>query len=267
VLSAKPRSKSIRRWPTSPITLPPRDANAGLGAARRQCRPSRWAISRSAPRSAAPGWPRSARAAKAGRAWPPRRWSRRPGLHDRHAGRGARLRRQDRRPGLARGVGDPEDRRGGISWLNGESTGAHGSCSAAASASTTAASTPPAALGDAAALDAATGALIWRVRPAAAARRADHRQRQCLCDEPGQSAVRAQPADGKVRWNGSGTSRPPACSARRARRRAGHGGRRLLLGRADRLPLREWPRRLAGRAGAHQHLDRRRPSPTSTPIR
>ena len=42
---------------------------------------------------------------------------------------------------------------------------------------------------------------------------------------------------------------------RRAGLRPEHGRRRLLVGRAHRLSLRERPGRLAGRAGAHRHLD------------
>jgi outer membrane protein assembly factor BamB len=40
--------------------------------------------------------------------------------------------------------------------------------------------------------------------------------------------------------------------------RAGHGGRRLLVGRAQRLPLRERPPGVAGRAAADQHPHQRR---------
>ena len=42
---------------------------------------------------------------------------------------------------------------------------------------------------------------------------------------------------------------------RGAGRGAGHGRRRLLVGRTQRLSLREWPRAVAGRAVAHRHLD------------
>ena len=47
--------------------------------------------------------------------------------------------------------------------------------------------------GDAAALDAATGAIVWMVKPGGPLRGAPtDRQRQCLCHQPGQPALRAQ---------------------------------------------------------------------------
>ena len=103
-----------------------------------------------------------------------------------------------------------------------------------------------------------------------AARRADHRQRQCLRHQPGQlsstrstppTARRAGPAPAAFEQAG-------VFGTRRAGLRAEHGGRRLLVGRAQRLSLRERPGRLAGRAVAdrHQH-PASAPFPTSTPIR
>jgi hypothetical protein len=97
------------------------------------------------------------------------------------------------RPVWAREVGDAKERRGSISILTGESKGAHGLLFGGGVAFDNGRIYATSGLGDVEAIDAATGAMVWRVRPGGpVARRSDDRERQCLCDEPGQSAVRAQ---------------------------------------------------------------------------
>ena len=103
----------------------------------------------------------------------------------------------------------------------------------------------------------------------AAARRSDRRQRRGLCDQPGQPDLLAQ-GRGRLDQLVAGRLARDRGHLRRGRSRgrAGDGGRRLLVGRAQRLPLRERPPSLAGPArSAPASAPASRRSPTSTPIR
>ena len=65
-------------------------------------------------------------------------------------------------------------------------------------------------------------------------------------------------ADGSTNWSQAGLARNRRrVRLRFARGRPGNGRRRLLVGRAQRLSLREWPPGVAGRAAAHQHPHQR----------
>ena len=103
----------------------------------------------------------------------------------------------------------------------------------------------------------------------AAARRADGRQRRGLCDQPGQPDLLAQ-GGGRIDQLVAARLARDRRNLRRggARGRAGDGRRRLLVGRAQRLSLRERPAGLAGpaRSGPASAPASRR-YPTSTPIR
>ena len=193
VLGAEARSRSIRRSPASPV-----DSAAGRrpmrnGPSPAAMPPSRWAISRSAPRSAWPGGSASARAAATGparrraggrRAAGSTRSTRRAvvrafspenGAH-RLAGAGSRPETRPKRGPVRRrrqlrqwpGLRDQRRRRRGGARRDDRRAGLAG---------------PPG-------------------RPAA--RRADHRQRQCLCRQPGQPALRAQPGRRRHALDGSG---------------------------------------------------------------
>ena len=124
--------------------------------------------------------------------------------------------------------------------------------------------------GDAAALDAATGNdHLDGEAGRAAARRADHRQRQCLCDQPGQPALRAQRRR-TARRAGAARARSswPACSA--SPRRPSPSARWSPASpRASSPPIATRTARSSGRtrwrAPASPPSSAR--SPTSTPIR
>ena len=110
--------------------------------------------------------------------------------------------------------------------------------------------------GDVAALDAATGAIVWMVKPGGPLRGAPtiaNDNVYVLSQDNQLYALNA--ANGETRWTGAGAFELAGVfGTRRAGLRAEHGGRRLLVGRAQRLSLRERPGRLAGRAGADRHL-------------
>ena len=92
-----------------------------------------------------------------------------------------------------------------------------------------------------------------------AARRAVGRRRRRLCDEPGQSDLFAENRrrhDQLVERRRAGNRRRVRLG--RAGDRPGHGRRRLLVGRAQRLSLRKRPPGVAGRAVADLDLDQRR---------
>ena len=248
VLGARERrSRSIRRWPASPSPFPGA-APMRNGPSPAATPPSRWAMSRLGT-ALGQAWRRaSARAAATRAGSPPRRWS-----------AAARSSPSTPRPWSARSaprMAAPSGRRqvarrqraasgalfgGGVSYDNGRVYATNGA-------------------GDAAALDAETGApdLAGPARRPAA-RRSDRRQRQCLCRSARTiSCSRSTRPTAALRWTGAGALEIAGVfGSRVAGRRAGHGRRRLLVGRAQRLSLREWPGRLAGRARADQHLDHR----------
>ena len=104
------------------------------------------------------------------------------------------------------GVGAPEDRKGGISWWNGESTGAFGILFGGGVSYDNGKVYATSGLGDVAAYDAATGAEIWRVRPAGPLRGAPTIANENLYVTTQDSQLFAlNPADGAVRWTASGT--------------------------------------------------------------
>ena len=103
-------------------------------------------------------------------------------------------------------VGKPEDRRGGISWWNGESTGAFGILFGGGVSYDNGRIYATSGLGDVAAYDATTGAEIWRVRPGGPMRGAPTIANDNVYVTSQDNQLYAlNPADGSVRWTGSGT--------------------------------------------------------------
>ena len=222
-----------------PVTVPAGAGQCRLAAAGRQCRPSRWAMSRSARSLARPGrvehrrgqqQPRAARRRAGGR--------RRPHLCGRYQAVRARLQhvtadwrarswqdagRQSRRRITSDAA--PVRRRRQLSTM-------------AASMRPTASATSPRST----------------PRPARRSGRSGPAGR-CAARRPSPTTMsmwsarttscsRSTPPTATIRWQAAGLARAGRrVRRRRARRRAGHGGRRLLVGRAHRLSLREWPRR------------------------
>ncbi|MDP8912785.1 MAG: PQQ-binding-like beta-propeller repeat protein [Pseudomonadota bacterium] len=103
-------------------------------------------------------------------------------------------------------VGDPKDRRGGISLWTGESTGAHGILFGGGVSFDNGRLYATSGLGDVEAIDAATGAQVWRVRPAGPLRGAPTIANENVYVITQDNQLFAlNPADGKVRWNAAGT--------------------------------------------------------------
>ena len=104
---------------------------------------------------------------------------------------------------------------------------------------TTAASMRPTALGDVAALDAANGGNVWMVSPGGPLRGAPTIANDTVYVMSQDNQIYAlNAADGATNWSGAGFARDRRrVRHRRARLRPGHGRRRLLLGRAQRLSL------------------------------
>jgi hypothetical protein len=166
-------------------------------------------------------------------------------------------------------VGRPEDRRGGISWWNGESTGAYGILFGGGVSYDNGRIYATSGLGDVAAMDAKTGNQVWRVRPGGPLRGAPTVANDNVYVVSQDNQLYAlNPADGVTRWTGSGTlesagvfgaALPPPRPARSspasrrasspptATRMAASFGRTRCRGPASRPPF--------------------PPSPTSTPIR
>jgi outer membrane protein assembly factor BamB len=106
----------------------------------------------------------------------------------------------------SREVGDPKDRRGGISILTGESTGAHGLLFGGGVAFDNGRLYATSGLGDVEAIDAATGAQVWRVRPGGPLRGAPTIANENVYVTTQDNQLFAiNPADGKVRWTQAGT--------------------------------------------------------------
>lgn len=104
------------------------------------------------------------------------------------------------------GVGAPEDRKGGISWWNGESTGAFGILFGGGVSYDNGRVYATSGLGDVAAYDAATGSEIWRVRPAGPLRGAPSVANENLYVTTQDNQLFAlNPADGSIRWQATGT--------------------------------------------------------------
>ncbi len=104
------------------------------------------------------------------------------------------------------GVGRPEDRRGGISWFNGESTGSFGILFGGGVSYDGGRIYATSGLGDVAAMDAKTGAELWRVRPGGPLRGAPTIANDNVYVISQDNQLYAlNPADGKTRWTGSGT--------------------------------------------------------------
>ena len=125
-------------------------------------------------------------------------------------------------------------------------------------------------LGYVAALDAATGGIVWQVRPGGPLRGAPTVADGALYVMSQDNQIYSlKEADGATNWSQAASleiagvfgSAAPAVAP-------GHRRRRLLVGRAQRLSLRERPPGVAGRAPADQHPhQRRRRCRTSTPTR
>ena len=103
-------------------------------------------------------------------------------------------------------VGSAQDRRGGKSWLSGESTGAHGVLFGGGVSYDGGRIYATSGIGDAAAYDAATGTEIWRVRPGGPLRGAPTIANENVYVTSQDNQLYAlSPADGSTRWTGSGT--------------------------------------------------------------
>jgi outer membrane protein assembly factor BamB len=103
-------------------------------------------------------------------------------------------------------VGDPKDRRGGISLWNGESTGAFGLLFGGGVSFDDGRIYATNGLGDIEAIDAATGAMVWRARPGGPLRGAPTiANGNVYVISQDNQLFALNPADGKLRWNGSGT--------------------------------------------------------------
>jgi outer membrane protein assembly factor BamB len=103
-------------------------------------------------------------------------------------------------------VGDPKDRRGGISLWTGESTGAHGILFGGGVSFDNGRLYATSGLGDVEAIDATTGASVWRVRPGGPLRGAPTIANDNVYVITQDNQLFAlNPADGKVRWNAAGT--------------------------------------------------------------
>ena len=103
-------------------------------------------------------------------------------------------------------VGDPKERRGGISLWTGESTGAHGILFGGGVSFDNGRLYATSGLGDVQAIDAATGAQVWRVRPGGPLRGAPTIANDNVYVITQDNQLFAlNPADGKVRWNAAGT--------------------------------------------------------------
>jgi outer membrane protein assembly factor BamB len=106
----------------------------------------------------------------------------------------------------AREVGDPKQRRGGVSLWTGESTGAHGILFGGGVSFDNGRLYATNGLGDVEALDASNGNSIWRVRPAGPLRGAPTIANDNVYVISQDNQLFAlNPADGKVRWNAAGT--------------------------------------------------------------
>ena len=103
-------------------------------------------------------------------------------------------------------VGDPKDRRGGISVWTGESTGAHGILFGGGVSFDNGRLYATSGLGDVEAIDATTGARVWGVRPGGPLRGAPTIANDNVYVITQDNQLFAlNPADGKVRWNAAGT--------------------------------------------------------------
>jgi outer membrane protein assembly factor BamB len=103
-------------------------------------------------------------------------------------------------------VGSPQDRRGGVSWWNGESTGAYGLLFGGGVSFDGGRIYATSGLGDVAAFDAANGTELWRVRPGGPLRGAPTIANDNVYVTSQDNQIFAlNPADGAIRWSGSGT--------------------------------------------------------------
>lgn len=103
-------------------------------------------------------------------------------------------------------VGDPSQRRGGVSLWSGEFTGAQGLLFGGGVSFDNGRLYATNGLGDVEAIDASTGATIWRVRPAGPLRGAPTIANENVYVISQDNQLFAlNPADGAVRWNAAGT--------------------------------------------------------------
>jgi outer membrane protein assembly factor BamB len=106
----------------------------------------------------------------------------------------------------AREVGDAKERRGGVSFLSGESTGAYGLLFGGGVSFDEGRVYASSGLGDVEAIDATTGAQIWRSRPGGPLRGAPTiASGNIYVVSQDNQLFALNPADGKLRWNASGT--------------------------------------------------------------
>jgi hypothetical protein len=167
------------------------------------------------------------------------------------------------------GVGRPEDRRGGISWLNGESTGSFGILFGGGVSYDNGRIYATSGIGDVSALDAKTGAELWRVRPGGPLRGAPTIANDNVYVVSQDNQLFAlNPADGTTRWTGSGTLETAGVfgAASRPQRR---GPSSPASPRASLPPTATRMAACSGRTPCRGPASRPpfRPSPTSTPIR
>jgi outer membrane protein assembly factor BamB len=105
------------------------------------------------------------------------------------------------------GVGKPEDRRGGVNFLNGEPTGNRILLYGGGVSFDNGRVYATSGIGDVAALDAATGAEIWRVRPGGPLRGAPTVANENVYVVSQDNQLYAlNPADGAVRWSEAGAA-------------------------------------------------------------
>jgi outer membrane protein assembly factor BamB len=103
-------------------------------------------------------------------------------------------------------VGDASARRGSRSMLSGESKGAHGLLFGGGVSFDNGRVYATSGLGDVEAIDANTGALIWRARPGGPLRGAPTIANESVyVMSQDNQLFSLNPADGKLRWNASGT--------------------------------------------------------------
>jgi outer membrane protein assembly factor BamB len=103
-------------------------------------------------------------------------------------------------------VGDPKERRGGVSLWTGESKGAHGILFGGGVSFDNGRIYATSGLGDVEAIDASTGTSVWRVRPAGPLRGAPTIANDNVYVTTQDNQLFAlNPADGKVRWNQAAT--------------------------------------------------------------
>ena len=125
-------------------------------------------------------------------------------------------------------------------------------------------------LGYVSALDVRSGGIVWKVRPGGPLRGAPTVANDAVYVMSQDNQIYSlKESDGTTNWSQAASLEIAGVfGIGFAGRRPGHGRRRLLVGRAQRLPLRKRPPGVAGRAPADQHPHQRlHRCRTSTPTR